>query len=155
MVVGGRTSNFAAVSEVVGAIDPAVVGQLLVGLLAAISGAAHPGCAEVVNLEGQGGMRGPDQFVGLDRSDMLDLYHRVHRPLPIFTVPNPLWRPAPPWDREAIAVYRRGVARDLAWLADEHGDVRIISIDASHILIAERPRAVADAFIDFLAAPTN
>lgn len=230
-------ADVAAVADVVGEVNPAVVGHSLGGMLAGMWGAAHPDCLGVVNLDGHGGMR-PDQFVGLDpataaeqqrrleawdtsslaelagppqpakvdelltqeralaaeagvpedillnsarrslrqeheetwlrpdpgglgseiaaafdRVDMLDLYARVHCPLLIFIATKSLARPAPPWVKEVMAAYRTGLARDLARLADERPNVRIISVDASHALIVERPQVIADDIIDFLAAP--
>lgn len=230
-------ADVAAVADVVGAVNPAVVGHSLGGMLAAMWGAAHPDCPGVVNLDGHGRRMRPDQFVGLDpataaaqqqkldawlagldrelagplpaakveellaeeralaleagvpeevvldsarrslrqerdqtwlrpdpgglggeiiavvdRVDMLDLYAQVHCPLLIF-IASKLGRRWPPWVKQAMAAQRTGLARDLALLAEEHPKVRIIPIDASHALIIERPQLIADAIIDFLAAP--
>jgi pimeloyl-ACP methyl ester carboxylesterase len=229
-------ADVAAVADVVGAVNPAVVGHSLGGMLAGMWGAAHPDCPGVVNLDGHGRMR-PDQFVGLDPAtaaeqqqqldawfagsfaelagplpaakveellaeeralareagaaedvvldsarrslrqendqtwlrpdpgglgaeimaaahsfDMLDLYAQVHCPLLLF-IASKLWGTRPPWVQQAWAAQRTGLTRDLALLAEEHPLVRLIPIDASHLLVVERPQLIAEVIIDFLAAP--
>lgn len=59
-------ADVAAVADAVGAVNPAVVGHSLGGMLAAMWGAAHADCPGVVNLDGHAVVRRPDQFVGLD-----------------------------------------------------------------------------------------
>jgi len=233
-------ADVAAVAEVVGEVNPAVVGHSLGGMLAGMWGEAHPDSPGVVNLDGHGGKKRLDQFVGLDpatateqqhalaawlarsetefagplqpaqidvllghqralaakvgvpediildsfrrglrqendetwlrpdpggwgseiiaaadRFDLLDLYARVNCPFLIFIATTPFWVPVPPWVQELLTAYRTGLARDLARLADEHPNVRNISLEASHALIVERPQVIADAIITFLAAPPS
>lgn len=70
-------ADVAAVAEVVGDDNPAVAGHSLGGMLAAMWGEAHPGCPGVVNLDGHGGMKRPDQFVGLDPTTTTQQQHEL------------------------------------------------------------------------------
>lgn len=60
--------------------------------------------------------------------------------------------PGTPQDlTELMAAHRRGVRRDLDALAGHRPNVTVTAIDASHGMVAERPREVADLILGFLA----
>lgn len=53
------------------------------------------------------------------------------------------------WFDALMAAYARGLARDLARLAEERPDVTIAEIDGTHAMLLENPKGVADAVLDF------
>jgi len=56
----------------------------------------------------------------------------------------------PEWIKELMAAYRKGIERDLADLAVRQSNVRAINLAASHALVFEQPRAIADEIRKFL-----
>jgi hypothetical protein len=56
----------------------------------------------------------------------------------------------PEWIKELMAAYRKGIERDLADLAGRPGNVRVADLAASHALVFEQPRAIADEILTFL-----
>ncbi|MFH8463218.1 hypothetical protein [Streptomyces sp. NPDC017991] len=52
---------------------------------------------------------------------------------------------------ELMAARAAGLARDLAELAEQRDDVMVAEIDATHAMLLQNPRAVADAVLEFAA----
>ncbi|WP_405887306.1 alpha/beta hydrolase [Streptomyces sp. NBC_01136] len=86
----------------------------------------------------------------LDLFDLFDAFAKTRRPLLL----GRALRPAPPipgmpWFDELMTAYRRGLARDLAELAERRPTVRVVGIDGTHEMLLENPGAVADALLAF------
>ncbi|MFD9461082.1 alpha/beta fold hydrolase [Streptomyces sp. NPDC060027] len=85
--------------------------------------------------------------------DSLDLF-ALFRGTPVPQLIGRALRPGPAihgmeWFDALMAAYARGLARDLARLAEERPDVTIAEIDGTHAMLLENPKAVADAVLAF------
>ncbi|HUY97461.1 MAG TPA: alpha/beta hydrolase [Verrucomicrobiae bacterium] len=98
---------------------------------------------------------GREIFAAALRVDMLELYARIECPLLVVSATAPPGEAVPQPIRELLAAYRIGLGRDLARLAEQRRRVRVVAVEASHALIVERPQAVAQAIVDFLAQPAR
>jgi hypothetical protein len=81
---------------------------------------------------------------------MLDLYSQVRCPVLIINGTAAELGAGPGWIKELMAAYRKGVERDLTQLAERQGNIRVANLTASHALVFEQPRAVADQNLKFL-----
>lgn len=93
-----------------------------------------------------------EMLAEIDSLDLFALYHRMDRPLLL----GRALRPVPPipgldWFNELMAAYARGIARDLAELAEKRATVTVAEIDGTHEMLLENPRAVAEAILGFTA----
>lgn len=85
--------------------------------------------------------------------DLFALYRRVARPLLIARSlrPNPPVPGAPPWFDELMAAYGEGLRRDLGELARTAERVTVAGVDATHAMLLERPREIAELVSGFVA----
>jgi len=82
--------------------------------------------------------------------DLFALFHRLPVPLLLGRALRPLpSTPGMEWFDELMAAYAKGLARDLAELAERRADVTVAEIDGTHAMLLENPRAVADAILGF------
>jgi pimeloyl-ACP methyl ester carboxylesterase len=96
------------------------------------------------------GGSGSEILAQAEAFDMLDLYSRVQCPVLIVNGMAAELGAGPEWIKELMAAYRKGIERDLAELARRHGNVRVSNLAASHALVFEQPRAIADEVLTFL-----
>jgi pimeloyl-ACP methyl ester carboxylesterase len=93
----------------------------------------------------------------LDEVATLDLpssYRACRAPLLVYNAvaASPLVEgQGPPWLAEHSAAYRRGLARELAALAQELPRVEYVEVNATHMLHYEQPALVATQVVEFLA----
>ncbi|WP_406176635.1 alpha/beta fold hydrolase [Streptomyces sp. NBC_00996] len=99
---------------------------------------------------------GPERVHALEMLDAIDsldlfaLFHQVPVPLLLGRALRPVPSiPGMDWFDELMAAYGKGLARDLAQLADERTEVTVAEIDGTHAMLLENPRAVADAILGF------
>jgi pimeloyl-ACP methyl ester carboxylesterase len=86
----------------------------------------------------------------IDSLDLFALFRRMTRPLLLGRAQRTV--PAVPgldWFEPMMAAYAKGLARDLAALAEERPQVTVAGIDGTHAMLLENPRAVADAILAF------
>ncbi len=122
-----------------------------VGLLEA---GVRRGMAE--NANGEVYLR-PERVAGLGMQkamaeiDLFELYRRVRKPLLITRAlrPNPP-TPGMPWVDALMAAYVRGLHADLDELARTQPWVEVAGVDATHAMLLERPREVADLVVEFV-----
>jgi pimeloyl-ACP methyl ester carboxylesterase len=93
------------------------------------------------------------QMIGaMESLDLFALFKRMTTPLLLVraerTVPSV---PDLDWFEPMMAAYGKGLARDLAALAEECPHVTVVGIDATHAMLLENPRMVADAILGFAA----
>lgn len=84
--------------------------------------------------------------------DLFALYRRVRRPLMIARAlrPNPS-TPGLPWVDELMAAYVKGLHADLDELARTQPWVEVAGVEATHAMLLERPREVAELVAGFVA----
>ncbi|OKI09714.1 hypothetical protein A6A06_03380 [Streptomyces sp. CB02923] len=100
----------------------------------------------------------PERVAGLGMQeamaeiDLFGLYRRLRRPLLIGRAlrPNPS-TPGMPWVDEMMAAYVKGLHADLDELARTQPWVEVAGVDATHAMLLERPREVADLVLGFVA----
>ncbi|WP_369264604.1 alpha/beta fold hydrolase [Streptomyces sp. R35] len=86
----------------------------------------------------------------VDSLDLFALFHQVPVPLLLGRALRPGRSiPGMEWFDELMTAYAKGLARDLAELAQQRADVTVAGIDATHEMLLENPRAVADAILAF------
>jgi pimeloyl-ACP methyl ester carboxylesterase len=89
----------------------------------------------------------------LDAVDLLDLFalfRRMTRPLLLGRALRPVpSTPGMEWFDELMAAYAKGLARDLAQLAEERPGVTVAEIDGTHAMLLENPGQVADTILGF------
>jgi pimeloyl-ACP methyl ester carboxylesterase len=91
-----------------------------------------------------------EMLTAIDSLDLFALFRRTPVPLLLGRALRPVPSiPGMDWFEEMMAAYARGLARDLAELADERADVTVAEIDGTHAMLLENPRAVADAILGF------
>ncbi|MFF7141019.1 MULTISPECIES: alpha/beta hydrolase [Streptomyces] len=90
-----------------------------------------------------GAVAGLDLFALFRRMTTPLLLGRARRAVPAVAGPD--------WFEPMMAAYAKGLARDLAALAEEREQVTVAGIDATHAMLLENPRAVADAVLAFTA----
>ncbi len=99
----------------------------------------------------------PERVAGLGMQeamaglDLFGLYRRVPKPLLIARAlrANPS-APGMPWVDELMAAYVKGLHADLDELARSEAWVEVAGVDATHAMLLERPREVADLVADFV-----
>ncbi|KWT61104.1 aromatic ring-opening dioxygenase LigA [Streptomyces albus subsp. albus] len=99
----------------------------------------------------------PERVAGLGMQeamagiDLFGLYRRVRRPLLIARAlrPNPS-TPGMPWVDELMAAYVKGLHAELDELARSEAWIEVAGVDATHAMVLERPREVADLVADFV-----
>ncbi|WP_030370630.1 alpha/beta fold hydrolase [Streptomyces rimosus] len=99
----------------------------------------------------------PERVAGLGMQeamagiDLFGLYRRVRKPLLIARAlrPNPS-TPGMPWVDELMAAYVKGLHAELDELARTERWVEVAGVDATHAMLLERPREVADLVADFV-----
>jgi pimeloyl-ACP methyl ester carboxylesterase len=88
----------------------------------------------------------------MESLDLFALFRRMTTPLLLGRAQRAvIAAPGLDWFEPMMAVYTRGLARDLAALAEERPGVTVAGIDATHAMLLENPRAVADAILGFLS----
>ncbi|MEU1041916.1 alpha/beta hydrolase [Streptomyces sp. NPDC005907] len=91
-----------------------------------------------------------EMLAAIDSLDPFALFRRTPQPLLLVRAlrPDP---PVPGTDRYdgLMAAFAKGLARDLAELAEQRPDVTVAGIDATHAMPLENPRAVADLILGF------
>ncbi|MFD3311962.1 alpha/beta fold hydrolase [Streptomyces sp. NPDC058694] len=93
-----------------------------------------------------------EMLAEIDSLDLFALFRRMDRPLLLGRALRPV--PSTPgldWFDELMAAYAKGLARDLAELADSRAEVTVADIDGTHAMLLENPRQVADAILGFAA----
>ncbi|MFD3373211.1 MULTISPECIES: alpha/beta fold hydrolase [unclassified Streptomyces] len=93
-----------------------------------------------------------EMLAEIDSLDLFALFRRMDRPLLLGRALRPV--PSTPgldWFDELMAAYAKGLARDLAELADSRAEVTVADIDGTHAMLLENPRPVADAILGFAA----
>ncbi|MFJ8008583.1 alpha/beta fold hydrolase [Streptomyces fagopyri] len=93
-----------------------------------------------------------EMLAEIDSLDLFALFARMDRPLLL----GRALRPVPPvpgkeWFDDLMTAYGKGLARDLAALAEQRARVRVVGIDGTHAMLLENPGAVADAILAFAA----
>ncbi|MFF3908045.1 alpha/beta fold hydrolase [Streptomyces sp. NPDC001848] len=86
----------------------------------------------------------------IDSLDLFALFRRMTAPLLLARAQRQV--PSVPgldWFDPMMLAYARGLARDLAALAEERPNVTVAPIDGTHAMLLENPRAVADAVLAF------
>jgi pimeloyl-ACP methyl ester carboxylesterase len=86
----------------------------------------------------------------IDSLDLFALFRRMTAPLLLGRAQRQV--PSVPgldWFEPMTLAYAKGLARDLAALAEERPNVTVTSIDGTHAMLLENPRAVADAIVAF------
>ncbi|WP_055490980.1 alpha/beta fold hydrolase [Streptomyces sp. TP-A0356] len=89
-------------------------------------------------------------LAAMDALDPFALFRRMTAPLLLGRAQRPV--PSVPgldWFDPMMAAYAKGLARDLAALAEERPGVTVAEIDATHAMLLENPRAVAEAVLAF------
>ncbi|MGW1161605.1 alpha/beta fold hydrolase [Streptomyces sp. NPDC002519] len=86
----------------------------------------------------------------IDSLDLFALFRGMTAPLLLgrarLQVPSV---PGLGWFDHMLTAYAKGLARDLAALAEERPNVTVAQIDATHAMLLENPRAVAEAILAF------
>ncbi|MFJ5531956.1 alpha/beta fold hydrolase [Streptomyces sp. NPDC093261] len=86
----------------------------------------------------------------IDSLDLFALFRRMTAPLLLGRarrqVPS---APGLDWFDHMMAAYAKGLARDLAALAEERPNVTVAHVDATHAMLLENPRAVAEEILAF------
>jgi pimeloyl-ACP methyl ester carboxylesterase len=91
-------------------------------------------------------------LAAIDSLDLFPLFRRMDRPLLLGRALRPVPSiPGLDWFDELMAAYAKGLARDLAQLAEQRAEVTVAEIDGTHAMLLENPRAVADAILGFTA----
>ncbi|MFF5002253.1 alpha/beta fold hydrolase [Streptomyces phaeochromogenes] len=93
-----------------------------------------------------------EMLAEIDSLDLFALFRRMDRPLLLGRALRPV--PSIPglgWFDELMAAYAKGLARDLTELADSRPEVTVADLDATHAMLLENPRPVADAILGFAA----
>ncbi|MGW5481368.1 alpha/beta fold hydrolase [Streptomyces sp. NPDC004008] len=86
----------------------------------------------------------------IDSLDLFALFRRMTAPLLLVRARRQVPRvPGLDWFDHMRAAYAKGLARDLAALAEERPNVTVTPVDATHAMLLENPRAVAEAILDF------
>ncbi|MFD8422192.1 alpha/beta fold hydrolase [Streptomyces sp. NPDC059466] len=93
-----------------------------------------------------------EMLAEIDSLDLFGLFARLDRPLLL----GRALRPGPPvagkeWFDDLMTAYGKGLARDLAALAELRAHVRVVGIDGTHAMLLENPGAVAGAVLAFAA----
>ena len=92
-------------------------------------------------------------LAAMDSLDLFPLFRRMTVPLLLGraqrSVPS---LPGLDWFDAMMSAYAKGLARDLAELAEERDNVSVAEIDGTHAMLLENPRAVADAILAFASA---
>lgn len=88
----------------------------------------------------------------MDALDLFALYRAVRRPLLICRARrrNPVV-PGLEWFDELMAAYGKGLGRDLAELARSRPEITVEEVDATHAMLLEAPRQVAERILAFAA----
>ncbi len=108
------------------------------------------------NAEGEVCLR-PERVAGLGMQeamagiDLFEVYRGVRRPLLIGRAlrPNPP-TPGMPWVDELMAAYVQGLRADLEELARAQPWVEVVGVDATHAMLLEKPREVAEVVEGFV-----
>ncbi|MEV6027905.1 alpha/beta hydrolase [Streptomyces sp. NPDC052036] len=86
----------------------------------------------------------------IDSLDLFALFRRMTAPLLLGRARRQVPRvPDLDWFDHMMAAYAKGLARDLAALAKERPNVTIALVDATHAMLLENPRAVAEEILAF------
>lgn len=86
----------------------------------------------------------------IDSLDLFALFRRMTAPLLLGCAQRQV--PSVPgldWFDPRMLAYAKGLARDLAALAEQRPGVTVAPIDGTHAMVLENPRAVADAILAF------
>ncbi|MEV0225663.1 alpha/beta hydrolase [Streptomyces sp. NPDC050704] len=95
-----------------------------------------------------------EMLARIESLDVFALFRRMDRPLLLGRALRPVPKvPGLDWFDELMAAYVKGLARDLAELAEERPEVTVAEIDGTHAMLLENPRAVADAILGFTGGP--
>lgn len=93
-----------------------------------------------------------EMLAEIDSLDLFALFRRMDRPLLLGRALRPVPSiPGLDWFDELMAAYAKGLARDLTELADSRPEVTVADLDATHAMLLENPRPVADAILGFAA----
>ncbi|MFF3515641.1 alpha/beta hydrolase [Streptomyces sp. NPDC002573] len=86
----------------------------------------------------------------IDSLDLFGLFRRMTAPLLLGRARRQVPRvPDLDWFDHMMAAYAKGLARDLAALAEERPNVTVVPVDATHAMLLENPRAVAEEILAF------
>lgn len=94
--------------------------------------------------------RGVEMLDVLDELDMFAVYRRLTRPLLLVRGTRLVDQgPELAWFGELMAAYLKGLEGRLAALAADHPHIAVHTLDASHAMLLERPRALAELVRSF------
>ncbi|GAA3782527.1 hypothetical protein GCM10022206_22060 [Streptomyces chiangmaiensis] len=89
-------------------------------------------------------------LAAMDSLDFFALFRRMPTPLLLVRAQRAeLSVPGLDWFEPMMAAYAKGLARDLAALAEECPRVCVAGVDATHSMLLENPRAVAETILGF------
>ncbi|WP_369230104.1 alpha/beta fold hydrolase [Streptomyces sp. R21] len=96
------------------------------------------------------GVHAREMLDAVDLLDLFALFRRMTRPLLLGRALRPVpSTPGMEWFDELMAAYAKGLARDLAELAEERPGVTVAEIDGTHAMLLENPGQVADTILGF------
>ncbi|MHA5047783.1 alpha/beta fold hydrolase [Streptomyces sp. SD15] len=91
-----------------------------------------------------------EMLAEIESLDLFDLFGSMRRPLLLGRALRPVPSiPGVDWFDELMTAYGKGLARDLAALAERRANVTVVGIDGTHEMLLENPRAAAAAIIAF------
>lgn len=98
--------------------------------------------------------RAVEMLDAMDELDMFPLYRRLTRPLLIVRGTRLADQgPELAWFEELMAAYLKGLEAELGALAADHPRIAVHTLDASHAMLLERPRALAELVHSFTTGP--
>ncbi|MEU1803122.1 alpha/beta hydrolase [Streptomyces sp. NPDC019937] len=94
--------------------------------------------------------RAVEMLEAMDELDMFPVYRRLTRPMLIVRGTRLVDQgPELAWFDELMAAYMKGLEAGLGKLAAEHPRISVRTVDASHAMLLERPRALAELVRSF------
>lgn len=91
-----------------------------------------------------------EMLAAIDSLDLFAEFRRMTRPLLLGRAQRPMPSiPGEDWFDVMMTAYAKGLARDLAELAEQRKNVTVAEIAGTHAMLLENPRAVADAILGF------
>lgn len=87
--------------------------------------------------------------VAIAELDLLAMYGEVRQPVLLLAATRDL--PAQRQFPTLAAAYREGLRRDLATVAAEHPNVRVVDVDDDHAMVFHQPGQIAERVLGFLA----
>jgi pimeloyl-ACP methyl ester carboxylesterase len=94
--------------------------------------------------------RGVEMLDQMDQLDLFPVYRRLDRPVLLVRAGRLVAQGGPlAWFDELMTAYVKGLDRDLGELAAGHPHITLATLDGSHAMLLERPRAVAELIRSF------